>query len=66
VPNVANEPNVSRAGCPQTLTDQHHYAKGSKQRRDLAAALDRLQAKLPVDVPLMIGAQEVRFRLMDR
>ncbi|DAA73624.1 TPA_exp: Uncharacterized protein A8136_4653 [Trichophyton benhamiae CBS 112371] len=37
-PTIANEPN-------------HHYARGSEQRRGLQAALESLKASLPVQVP---------------
>ncbi|KAK4648618.1 1-pyrroline-5-carboxylate dehydrogenase [Podospora bellae-mahoneyi] len=46
IPKVANEPN-------------HHYAKGSAQRDGLAAAVEALQKKGPLQVPLVIGGKEV-------
>ncbi|KAK6221311.1 1-pyrroline-5-carboxylate dehydrogenase [Pestalotiopsis sp. IQ-011] len=47
VPKVLNEPN-------------HHYAKGSEQRKGLYAAVDTLQQKLPLEVPLVVGGKEVK------
>ncbi|PHH61857.1 hypothetical protein CDD81_7785 [Ophiocordyceps australis] len=46
-PQVANEAN-------------HHYAKGSAQRQGLAAAIEGLQQKLPMEVPLVVGGKEVK------
>ncbi|KAF3012621.1 1-pyrroline-5-carboxylate dehydrogenase [Neopestalotiopsis sp. 37M] len=47
VPKVLNEPN-------------HHYAKGSEQRKGLYAAVDTLQQKLPLEVPLVVGGKEIK------
>ncbi|ETS86409.1 Delta-1-pyrroline-5-carboxylate dehydrogenase [Pestalotiopsis fici W106-1] len=47
VPKVLNEPN-------------HHYAKGSEQRKGLYAAVDSLQQKLPLEVPLVVGGKEIK------
>jgi 1-pyrroline-5-carboxylate dehydrogenase len=38
---------------------QHHYAKGSAQREGLTAALEALQKKAPLDVPIVIGGKAV-------
>lgn len=38
---------------------QHHYAKGSAQREGLTAALERLQQKVPLEVPIVVGGKEV-------
>lgn len=46
IPKVVNEPN-------------HHYAKGSSQRADLTAALETLQQKGALKVPLVVGGKEV-------
>ncbi|KFA64216.1 hypothetical protein S40285_00858 [Stachybotrys chlorohalonatus IBT 40285] len=46
-PKVANEPN-------------QHYAKGSKEREGLSAALRNLQSTLPVEVPVVIGGKEIK------
>ncbi|KAH8676164.1 Aldehyde/histidinol dehydrogenase [Xylariales sp. PMI_506] len=47
IPKVLNEPN-------------HHYAKGSSQRAGLTSAVESLQKKLPLEVPLVIGGQEIK------
>ncbi|TVY42061.1 Delta-1-pyrroline-5-carboxylate dehydrogenase, mitochondrial [Lachnellula subtilissima] len=47
IPKVSNEPN-------------HHYTKGSSQREGLTAALDRLQQKVPLEVPVVIGGKEIK------
>ncbi|KAH6678071.1 Aldehyde/histidinol dehydrogenase [Halenospora varia] len=47
IPKVLNEPN-------------HHYAKGSAQREGLTAALDRLQKKAPLEVPIVVGGKEIK------
>ncbi|KAM0806998.1 putative Aldehyde dehydrogenase [Seiridium cardinale] len=47
VPKVLNEPN-------------QHYAKGSEQRQGLYAAVDNLQQKLPLEIPLVIGGKEIK------
>ncbi|KAK3945327.1 Aldehyde/histidinol dehydrogenase [Diplogelasinospora grovesii] len=46
VPKIANEPN-------------HHYAKGSAQREGLSAAIEALQQKGALQVPLVIGGKEI-------
>ncbi|RFU36018.1 hypothetical protein B7463_g319, partial [Scytalidium lignicola] len=46
VPKISNEPN-------------HHYAKGSAQRQGLTAAVDGLQKKIPVEVPIVVGGKEI-------
>lgn len=47
IPTVNNEAN-------------HHYAKGSNDREQLAAALSALQSKAPIEVPLVVGGKEIR------
>ncbi|KAM0329975.1 hypothetical protein ACHAQA_004144 [Verticillium albo-atrum] len=47
IPKVLNEPN-------------HHYAKGSAQREGLTAALQTLQQKLPLEVPIVVGGKEIK------
>ncbi|KAK1769884.1 Aldehyde/histidinol dehydrogenase [Phialemonium atrogriseum] len=47
VPKILNEPN-------------HHYAKGSAQREGLTAAIEALQRKGPLEVPLVIAGKEVK------
>lgn len=48
-PKVFNEPN-------------HHYAKGSDQREGLTAAIEKLQKKLPIEVPVVVGGKQVSFQ----
>ncbi|GAO15088.1 hypothetical protein UVI_02048510 [Ustilaginoidea virens] len=45
-PKVANEPN-------------HHYAKGSAQRKDLTAAVANYRKKVPIEVPVVVGGKEL-------
>jgi 1-pyrroline-5-carboxylate dehydrogenase len=40
---------------------QHHYARGSSQRAGLTAALEALQTKGALEVPLVVGGKEVRL-----
>ncbi|TGO26076.1 hypothetical protein BPAE_0066g00020 [Botrytis paeoniae] len=47
IPKVVNEPN-------------HHYAKGSAQRDGLYKALERLESKAPLEVPLVVGGKEIK------
>ncbi|KAK2039096.1 1-pyrroline-5-carboxylate dehydrogenase [Colletotrichum somersetense] len=47
IPTISNEPN-------------HHYTKGSAQREGLNAALDALQSKLPLEVPVVVAGQELK------
>ncbi|KAG7141972.1 Delta-1-pyrroline-5-carboxylate dehydrogenase like protein [Verticillium longisporum] len=47
IPKVVNEPN-------------HHYAKGSAQRAGLTAAVEKLQNKLPLEVPIVVGGKEIK------
>lgn len=47
IPSVSNEPN-------------HIYAKGSAERAGLQAAVERLQAAGPMEVPLVIGGKEIK------
>ncbi|TVY90712.1 Delta-1-pyrroline-5-carboxylate dehydrogenase, mitochondrial [Lachnellula willkommii] len=47
IPKVSNEPN-------------HHYTKGSTQREGLTAALDRLQQKVPLEVPVVVGGKQIK------
>ncbi|PHH87108.1 hypothetical protein CDD83_9295 [Cordyceps sp. RAO-2017] len=46
-PKVANEPN-------------QHYAKGSAQRQGLTAAIEKLQQRLPLEVPVVVGGAEIK------
>lgn len=46
VPKILNEPN-------------HHYAKGSAQREGLTAAIEGLQKKIPIEVPIVVGGKEI-------
>ncbi|KAK7228718.1 hypothetical protein V2G26_000888 [Clonostachys chloroleuca] len=46
-PKVLNEPN-------------QHYAKGSQQRADLTAAVEKLQKQSPWTVPVVVGGQEIK------
>ncbi|KAF0326213.1 delta 1-pyrroline-5-carboxylate dehydrogenase [Colletotrichum asianum] len=47
VPKVNNEPN-------------HHYAKGSAERAGLTAAIDQLNTKLPLEVPVVVAGKEIK------
>lgn len=47
IPDVVNEPN-------------HHYAKGSAQRKGLQEAYERMRSRGPVDVPMVINGFEIR------
>ncbi|KAK2760710.1 1-pyrroline-5-carboxylate dehydrogenase [Arachnomyces sp. PD_36] len=47
IPKIANEPTL-------------HYAKNSEERAKLKAALDELKAKLPIEVPLVIGGKSIK------
>ncbi|KAI0125572.1 delta-1-pyrroline-5-carboxylate dehydrogenase [Xylariales sp. AK1849] len=47
VPKVLNEPN-------------QHYVKGSSQREGLTTAINTLQQKLPLEVPLVVGGKEIK------
>ncbi|KAI9759091.1 MAG: 1-pyrroline-5-carboxylate dehydrogenase [Chaenotheca gracillima] len=47
VPTINNEPNK-------------HYAKGSPDRAKLGAALEALKKKAPLEVPLVVGGQEIK------
>ncbi|KAK2004138.1 1-pyrroline-5-carboxylate dehydrogenase [Colletotrichum falcatum] len=49
IPTISNEPN-------------HHYTKGSAQREGLTAALDALQSKLPLEVPIVVDGKEIKTR----
>ncbi|PKS10627.1 hypothetical protein jhhlp_002382 [Lomentospora prolificans] len=46
IPKVVNEPN-------------HHYAKGSAQRESLTAAIERLQAQGPFEVPVVVNGTQI-------
>uniref|UniRef100_A0A8H7NCX9 Aldehyde dehydrogenase domain-containing protein n=1 Tax=Bionectria ochroleuca TaxID=29856 RepID=A0A8H7NCX9_BIOOC len=46
-PKVLNEPN-------------QHYVKGSQQRADLTAAVEKLQKQSPWTVPVVVGGQEIK------
>lgn len=65
-PQIQNEPNV----CPLlrhdalslpalTLSLQKHYAKGSPDREDLAAAIEALKSRLPLQVPVVVGGKHI-------
>lgn len=43
----------------EAYSRQHHYAKGSVQREKLTAALESLQKKIPLQVPIVVGGKEV-------
>ncbi|KAG9232901.1 Aldehyde/histidinol dehydrogenase [Amylocarpus encephaloides] len=47
IPKVANEVN-------------HHYAKGSAQREGLSQALEGLQNRIPLEVPIVVGGKEIK------
>ncbi|KAI4870533.1 delta-1-pyrroline-5-carboxylate dehydrogenase 1 [Hypoxylon rubiginosum] len=47
IPKVTNEPN-------------HHYAKGSAQRKGLLSAITAQQKNGTIDIPLIIGGKEVK------
>ena len=47
VPNITNEPNK-------------HYTKGSPEREALAAAVEALQRKGPLEVPMVISGKHVK------
>ncbi|KAH6845247.1 Aldehyde/histidinol dehydrogenase [Chaetomium sp. MPI-CAGE-AT-0009] len=47
IPKVANEPN-------------QHYAKNSPQRAGLTSAIESLQKKGTLEVPLVVGGKEIR------
>ncbi|KAJ0165454.1 Delta-1-pyrroline-5-carboxylate dehydrogenase, mitochondrial [Colletotrichum tanaceti] len=47
VPSINNEPN-------------QHYTKGSAQREGLTAALNALENKLPLEVPIVIDGKEIK------
>ncbi|CAG8977644.1 hypothetical protein HYALB_00006594 [Hymenoscyphus albidus] len=47
IPKVVNEVN-------------HHYAKGSAQREGLNKALEGLQKKAPLEVPIVVGGKEIK------
>ncbi|KAH6604794.1 delta-1-pyrroline-5-carboxylate dehydrogenase [Trichoderma cornu-damae] len=52
-PTIKNEPN-------------QHYAKGSQQREGLTAAVERLQSKLPLQVPVVVGGQQIKTSALSR
>ncbi|CCU81897.1 unnamed protein product [Blumeria hordei] len=47
VPKALNEPN-------------HIYAKNSSQRKDLVAALEHLQKRAPIEVPIMVNGLKIK------
>lgn len=47
IPRIDNEPN-------------HHYAKGSAQRRGLEEGIQKLQSQLPLEVPIVVGGKEIK------
>ncbi|KAI5466752.1 Aldehyde/histidinol dehydrogenase [Mariannaea sp. PMI_226] len=52
-PKVFNEPN-------------QHYAKNSEQRDGLTAALEKLQGKLPLEVPVFVGGKEIKASALSK
>ncbi|KAK1246988.1 hypothetical protein MKX08_000790 [Trichoderma sp. CBMAI-0020] len=52
-PTITNEPN-------------QHYAKGSQQREGLTAAVEKLQQKLPLEVPVVVGGQQIKTSSLSR
>ncbi|UKZ46703.1 hypothetical protein TrVGV298_000910 [Trichoderma virens] len=52
-PTIKNEPN-------------QHYAKGSQQREGLTAAVEKLQSKLPLEVPVVVGGQQIKTSSLSR
>jgi len=64
IPKVTNEPNVCGTSSwvrlkAKLTSKQHHYAKGSAQRKQLTAALESFQKKIPLEVPIVVGGKEV-------
>jgi 1-pyrroline-5-carboxylate dehydrogenase len=47
IPNITNEPNK-------------HYAKGSPDREGLAAALEALQGRAPLEIPLNVSGKSIK------
>ncbi|KAK5030137.1 1-pyrroline-5-carboxylate dehydrogenase [Exophiala sideris] len=47
LPNISNEPNK-------------HYTKGSPDREGLAAALETLKQKVPLDIPISVDGKSVK------
>ncbi|XMA11413.1 hypothetical protein WAI453_004204 [Rhynchosporium graminicola] len=47
IPKISNEPN-------------HHYAKGSAERKGLTAALDSFQKRTPLEVPIVVGGKKIK------
>ncbi|KAI9767256.1 MAG: 1-pyrroline-5-carboxylate dehydrogenase [Geoglossum simile] len=56
VPRAENEPNA-RAHHDRF---HKHYAKGSPDRKNLETAVQVLKAKSPLEIPLVVGGEEVR------
>ncbi|KPM45441.1 Delta-1-pyrroline-5-carboxylate dehydrogenase, mitochondrial [Neonectria ditissima] len=52
-PKVFNEPN-------------QHFVKNSKEREGLTAAIEKLQQRLPVEVPVVIGGKEVKASALSK
>ncbi|KAI3318400.1 hypothetical protein HD806DRAFT_315338 [Xylariaceae sp. AK1471] len=52
IPKVLNEPN-------------HHYTKNSAQREGLYSAVDRYRSRSAIEVPIVVGGKEVRWRCLD-
>ncbi|KAG5808009.1 hypothetical protein H9Q74_007624 [Fusarium xylarioides] len=52
-PKVFNEPN-------------HHYVKGSEQREGLTAAIEKLQKKLPIEVPVVVGGKQIKASALSK
>ncbi|KAI9839958.1 MAG: hypothetical protein M1819_000150 [Sarea resinae] len=47
IPKIQNEPNK-------------HYEKGSPDRAQLAAAVEALKAKAPLEVPIVVGGKDIK------
>ncbi|KAK5054724.1 hypothetical protein LTR84_001616 [Exophiala bonariae] len=47
IPTITNEPNK-------------HYAKGSPDREGLAAALEALQKRAPIEIPLVVSGKSIK------
>jgi len=65
VPAIANEPNVSEtvfgALCVSYADGelQQHYPKGSVERQKLQGAVAALKQRIPLEVPIAVGGQQV-------
>lgn len=45
------------------MTKKQHYAKDSAERKGLTAALEKLRAAKPLDIPVVVGGKEVSTNL---